>query len=228
MDATLRCPFIMQVIGPSQSGKTSFVGRLIRHSGIVFEKPIDELVWYTPHHDLPAEISHHSLPFKLTVRHNLPHPEDDENESDDGDSEPAHRVFVLDDFGDEAKNNRYLSELYTRGSHHRGITLIQVMQNLFLPSKESRTRSLNVHYFVLLRQIRDLHQIKILAGQMTGGNAKRRDGILAAYKDATEQRNYGYLLISLHPRNPPELLLRSNIFPDEDPFNIVYRISKSI
>ena len=121
-----------------------------------------------------------------------------------------------------------MSELYTRGSHHRGITLIQVMQNLFLPSKESRTRSLNVHYFVLLRQIRDLHQIKILAGQMTGGNAKRRDGILAAYKDATEQRNYGYLLISLHPRNPPELLLRSNIFPDEDPFNIVYRISKSI
>ena len=112
------------------------------------------------------------MPFKLTVRHNLPHTKE-ENESDNGECEPPHSVFVLDNFGDEAKNNRYLSELYTRGSHHRGITLIQVMQNLFLP----RTRSLNVHYFVLLRQIRD-HQIKILAGQIAGGNAKRRDGIL--------------------------------------------------
>ena len=235
MDARLCCPFIMQVIGPSQSGKTSFVGRLILHASLLFEQPIDELVWFSPHKHLPKEIKTSILPFKLYVKHNLPQEGEQEDEwgesglhekEDEVIEDPEkliHRVYVIDDFGDEAKNNKLISRLYTRGSHHQGITIIQILQNMFLHSKETRTRSLNVHYFVLLRQIRDLNQIRLLASQLAGGDLKQRDGILQAYRDSTA-RNYGYLLISLHPRSPPELFLRSNIFPDEDPHNVVYQI----
>ena len=153
MDARLRCPFIMQAIGPSQSGKTSFVGKLIKYSAVLFEKQIDKLVWFSPHKHLPAELKTEQLPFQLHVRQNLPQMGEEEewsSDAEEGTEELSHTVYVIDDFGEEAKNNRAISSLYTRGSHHRGITVIQILQNLFLPSRESRTRSLNVHYFVLL------------------------------------------------------------------------------
>ena len=224
MDARLHCPFVMQVVGPSQSGKSSFVGRLLKESSLLFDRAIDRLTWISPHGHLPDELTSQPLPFKLEVVTALSD-EDLKFIAQEKDDEEAgeHHVVVIDDFAGELKNSSTITNLYTKGSHHRGITLIQVLQTLFLQSKEARTRSLNIHYLVLMRQTRDISQIRVLASQVTS-NALARRGFLDAYEDAVTQRPYAYLLITFHPKAPRDLFLRTNIFPDEKPHNVVYSL----
>ena len=47
--------------------------------------------------------------------------------------------------------NKRIVNLFTSGSHHRNLSMIYIMQNLFHQGKGSRTISLNGHYLVLLK-----------------------------------------------------------------------------
>ena len=69
---------------------------------------------------------------------------------------------------DTSKDKRIVN-LFTRGSHHRNLSVIYVVQNLFHQGKGSRSRSLNSHYLVLFKNPRDKLQILTLAKQMYPG-----------------------------------------------------------
>lgn len=211
MDARLKCPFNMQVSGPSQSGKSVWVARLIAHANLLLEDPPEKIYWYTPHGHLPK-----GLPAHVESRLGLPWDRQDDDEEDEDDEEgcPCHKLIVIDDFADVTKNSHELTAMFTKHSHHNNSSIIQMTQNMFWPGSDSRTRSLNIHYFVLMRQMRDQKQIRLLADQIGQNNTEKR-GILQAYNSATGQRPYSYLLVSVHPRDPPELLLRADLFPDE-------------
>jgi len=71
-----------------------------------------------------------------------------------------------------------------------------------------------------MRQTRDLQTIKLL-GLQAGRSISDKDAFVNAYNDATE-KNYGYLLLSFHSRDKRALMLRTNIFSDERPPNIIY------
>ena len=198
----------MQVVGPSQSGKTSFVTSLIKHRHDVLEKPnLDAVVWISPH-----EFSDEQLNNVLVHTYNK-FPSDFELYKN------QNVLIVIDDFGEELKNNSEVTNLFTKTCHHYGFSAIQITQNIFIQGGGSRTRSLNTHYLVLLRQYRDLQQIETLARQIKPRQSK---GIIAAYQDAIS-KPYGYLLISFHPRGSPDILLRTNLFPNEHP-PIVYQL----
>jgi hypothetical protein len=53
----------------------------------------------------------------------------------------------MDDTGD----NGEVGALFTKWSHHKVLTVICVVQNLFHKGKQSMTMSLNANYIVLLR-----------------------------------------------------------------------------
>lgn len=202
MDARFRCPFNMQVIGPSQSGKSCFVTRLITYQKDLFEQPVSSIKWYSPHTDNP----------KITgVEFIIGLPWEEEEEEEDNSS--LHKLIVLDDYAHECQNSKNMTKFITQHSHHRRTSIIQITQNLFWSGSESRNSSLNMHYMVLMRQQRDQKQIRTLANQLSNSKGESKN-ILSAYRNAT-QRQFGYLLISLHPRDHPELLLRTNIFPEE-------------
>ena len=55
-------------------------------------------------------------------------------------------MVILDDLMSQCSNDQRVVDLFTRGSHHRGITVLFLTQNLFPPGKLSRTLSLNAHY----------------------------------------------------------------------------------
>lgn len=242
MDSRLKTPFVMQVCGPSQSGKSSFVGRLIANNKTLFERTIDHVYWFSPHGNLPTNLTNPPVP--INVYKSMPHSwgtnrtkkteeeEDGEDEEEfvlpDGNKDGKHHLVVIDDFGDEAKNSDAITALYTRGSHHLGISVIQILQNVFWRGPAARTRSLNVHYMVLMRQTRDLQQIRTLAGQLTH-NAAGKQAFLKAYTDATQKGGpYSYLLLSFHPRDHSDLMLRANIFPSDIPWGVVYKLPGGI
>ena len=86
-----------------------------------------------------------------------------------------------------------------------------ITQNLYTPSADFRTMSLNANQFVLFKTFRGVHQIEHLGRQIFGLNSLSE--FMDVYKDATEEP-HTYLLIDLEPRQ--KLRLRSNIFPGEE------------
>ena len=111
----------------------------------------------------------------------------------------------------QCSNDTRVSDLFTRGSHHRGISVFFLTQNLFPPGKLSRTISLNSHYMIVFRNPRDSLGISTLAKQMF---PHRVNYLLDSFRDATS-KPYGYLLIDCHQLTPENMRLRTNILPGE-------------
>ena len=67
-------------------------------------------------------------------------------------------LIVLDDLMDTAYSTK-VSELFTKGSHHRNISLVLMTQNLFHQGPSSRDISLKSKYIVVFKNSRDKTQI---------------------------------------------------------------------
>ena len=81
-------------------------------------------------------------------------------------------LLILDDLMSECSKDQRVSDLFTRGSHHKGISVFYLTQNLFPPGKLSRTISLNSHYFIVFKNPRDSLGIATLAKQMFPGQTQ--------------------------------------------------------
>ena len=195
MDVRLQHPFTCTIAGPTQSGKTQFVVRLIKHANELITLPPENIVYcygeFQPlFAKLPGVEFHEGLP---------------EVERFDG----RRRVLlIIDDLMNEADEN--VCKLFTKLSHHRNVSVVFLTQNLFHKSPHVRTMNLNTHYLVLFKNPRDATQVATLARQM--GKSKF---VLEAFEDATKEP-YGYLLIDLKPETDEKYRLRTNIFPDDD------------
>ena len=75
-------------------------------------------------------------------------------------------IMVLDDQMGVASSNTSVSELFTKGSHHRNLTVIYLVQNVYNKSKSQRTISLNSHYNLVYRNGRDASQFRTMAYQI--------------------------------------------------------------
>ena len=201
----LKHPFTMLVAGSTGSGKTVLIRKLLSDFRHItdFEAPVRVLWCFGVHQRLYEE----PLPgVHLHYVKGFP-------ESVDGCD-----VIVLDDLQSSAGDDKRLGDLFTRASHHKQITVIYVVQNLFHQSKEMRNVSLNCHYLLLLSSRRDRSQVARLASQLFPGQGGY---FLDAYKKALD-RDYGYLLVDLTPSTLEENRLRTNILPEEYPI-IIFR-----
>ena len=118
-------------------------------------------------------------------------------------------LLIVDDLMQET--NETIANLFTKGSHHRNVSVLFLMQNLFPKNKFARTISLNAHYMVLFKNPRDASQFQNLARQMY---PKKSQFAVEAYKDATREP-YSYLVVDLRAEQNEDLRLRASIFPGE-------------
>jgi len=129
-------------------------------------------------------------------------------------------LVVIDDLMQELSNDPRITSLFTKGCHHRNLSAIFILQNIFHRGKELRDMSLNCHYLVLFKSPRDSRQINHLAKQMFPGYVKY---IQESFQHATS-RPYGYLLCDLKPETPTDFRLRTNVFPGETQYAYVRKI----
>jgi hypothetical protein len=61
-------------------------------------------------------------------------------------------LIILDNLMDET--DQRVASLFTKKSHHRNISVMYIVQNLFHRGKHHRTINLNAHYMVLLKNPR--------------------------------------------------------------------------
>ena len=198
MDPRWKHPFTALIAGPTGSGKTVFVTKMLRHIADMVEPTPEEIIWcygeWQPIYETMKGVR---------FMEGLP----DIDHLSEGDK--RRRLVVIDDLMSETDDR--ITKLFTKGSHHRDISVMYIVQNLFGKNKEQRTISLNSHYIVLFKNPRDGSQITHLAKQMYPG---RVSYVQESFKDATTVP-HGYLLLDLRQETPDQLRLRTSIFPNE-------------
>ena len=75
-------------------------------------------------------------------------------------------LIVFDDQMIDASKDKQIVNLFTRGTHHRILSVIYIVQNRFQQGKGSHSISLNSHYLVLFENPRDKLQILTLPKEM--------------------------------------------------------------
>ena len=105
-----------------------------------------------------------------------------------------------------------ISDLLTKGSHHRNLSMIYIVQNRFHQGRETRNISLNAHYIVLFKSPRDKQQISVLARQINPGHVQE---FMKSYEEATK-RPHGYLMLDLKPTTDDQRRLESNVLHEEN------------
>lgn len=198
-------PATAMLVGPSSSGKTTFLVRFLTHLSEMIDQEIEEIIWcYGIKQDFHKDIKT-KFP-KIKFIEGFP----DYNTFDASKT----RICVIDDLMSETKGN-IVSDLFSKVSHHSNTSVFYIVQNLFPKNKEQRDISLNSKYFIIFKNPRDNKQVGMLGIQMG-----KHDLITQAYKHATSEP-YGYLLIDVTQGANDLLRVRSKIFPDDEE-NVVY------
>jgi len=91
-------------------------------------------------------------------------------------------LIILDDLLNEVYS-KDVCDLFTKGSHHRNISIILIAQNLFQQGRFYRDISLNAKYSVALKNVRDKSQLQYLARQV---HPEDSDSLYKSYLEATE------------------------------------------
>ena len=76
-------------------------------------------------------------------------------------------VVVVDDLMAEADER--VTALFTKGSHHRNVSVVYLVQNLFHKGKDHRTISLNAQYLVLFKNPEMSHKSTTSPNRCTRG-----------------------------------------------------------
>ena len=204
------CSSIM-VCGPTGCGKSRWVYQFIQHlQGMYVQEPPQKVLYcYGVYQPLFDEMEK-TIP-NITFHENIPSKEDIETFADG-----THGLIVLDDLQQQVISNPDIELLFTQGCHHRRLSVIFIVQNLYGQGKHARTIALNSWYLVLFKNVRGTSQIRHLNSQLFPHKGLL---LLQAYEDAVKE-SFGYLVIDLAPQTKDHYRLKTNIFPGEEP--IIY------
>lgn len=197
----LRHPFTMMVSGPSGCGKSFWVKKLIENREKVIS-PVPTLITYFYAEYQPIFNEMESVKFIK----GLP-----ENFLDKIDGKKAH-LIIIDDLMHESSNSKIVSQLFTKGSHHRNLSVILLVQNFFIKGGEARNISLNSHYIVLFKNPRDKSISTMLAKQMFPGRSSQFRQI---FEHATRSP-FSYLFIDCKPDTPDEVRLLTDVLGEKE------------
>ena len=199
MDPPWKHPFTCIIAGPTSSGKSVFTLKFINEAENLITPPPEKIIYcYSEYQPIFNEYP------QVTFSEGLP-----DLEQFDG---KQRTLLILDDLMSETNDS--VSNIFTKFSHHRNISVIYLTQNLFYKSKQSRTMSLNAHYIVLFKNPRDLLQVSTLSRQMFPG---RGQFLVESFRDATA-KPFGYLVLDLKPDTEEKYRIRTGIFPGEKQF----------
>jgi len=200
-DFTLKGGSSMLVCGPTMAGKSTFVHNLLQDKSM-FDRPPAAVYWYY------GGDSADGLQGKgYILKSGLP---------DNFLDIPRDSVVVLDDLMNEAKDHAGVTALFTKLVHHRNLFVINITQNFFENSRDTRTRRLNTQYVVMFKNPSDVTQIDVIGRQMYPGNSSF---LPYANREATECP-HSYLFFDLRQVTPEDFRVRSNLLPHEFPMKI--------
>lgn len=166
----LRAPFTGILAGPTGSGKTELLFKLINASAEICDNPPSEIIYCygakQQSFDRFTNVTFHEG--MIDVQNDVP-------------SDGTHRWLIVDDLMDEAGKTSNLLNTFTKYSHHKNISVWFVTQNLF--HRNLRGITLNAHYIALFKNPRDKTAPIYLGRQI---HPSKPLFLVEAYEHATE------------------------------------------
>ena len=204
MDVRFKTPANFYISGQSQCGKSYLVRCMLRNLNELFDPVPSRIIYCYGEYQHAFDDMVQTIP-NIYFTEGFP---DNLYDILEG---YQNSLVIIDDLMSECSKDQRISDLFTRGSHHQGISVMYLTQNSFPPGKQSRTISLNAHYMIVFKNPRDSLGVSTLARQMYPHNT---NFLVQSFQDATK-KPYGYLLFDLHQRTPENMRLRTNILPGE-------------
>ena len=198
-DFKMKIPCGAMVAGPSKSGKSTFLMKLVRNAAHVFKPAPQSILYAYGIYDARVHLFQ-----RLGAKLINTLPTDEMLESL---QKPA--LVIIDDLM-SAATDKYLQELYTKKAHHMNLAVFFVTQYLF--TKEARVARMNSDYLFIMRSPSSALHIRTIGQQLFPGRLKY---FTSAYDQATDVP-YKYLMIDVHPASHLAFRLRGNIFPGEE------------
>ena len=199
---------LFQVTGSTGSGKSYWVFKFLKNLPSMFaDTPTKKVMYcygiYQPLFDemkrvIPGIMFHEGLPHKEEMQELSRH---------------GHALLILDDLMQEVSNSKDMLDLFCQYSHHMGISVMYLSQNLFQQGRFSRTIALNTHVLVVLKSMRNASQISCFARQLY----PNRRGMLEEIYEDCMQAPFAYLVVDMSPNACSQYRLRTHIFPEEYP-----------
>ena len=201
-DARLKAPFSALVAGPSMSGKTHFVVRLLENWSNLVDTKLDHIVWCYGQKTNILEDLQRKYAGKISLVEGLP--EDIEKYLESG----KNTLLVLDDSQSDVCESQQVADIFTKKCHHMGVCTVVIFQNLFCEGKHRKTIYRNATYLILFNSPLDHSLAYSLARKIYPNKSSL---FLDIFKRAT-QMPYGYLFIDGTVTSPWASRFRTDIF----------------
>ena len=223
-DTRFNIPSNLLAVGPTSCGKTSWLKKLVKNKDIMFSPvPKCMLLFYKEsqqaYDDMEQEMNKNCEGNSFHKFSSMPESIEEMKNVLEVVPKAQPKIVVFDDYLDEV--GTVLKHFFTVLTHHYNCFTIFLCQNLFSAKSELRTLSINTQYMVLFNNPRDRSAISQLAKQVFPGKVHLLN---EAYRLATCEKPYGYILLDFHQRQKDPVRLRSSIFPDEHPM-VAYNTS---
>lgn len=199
---SFRHPSSILVAGPSGCGKTVFTTKLLLENSDLFPHTPSNVhycygIWQDNFKVLKdAGVNfHEGIPLEATLKKWF----------------PQGGLLILDDLMTEGSKDKSVLDLFTKISHHQGITVIYLTQDLFPPGKYAKTISRNAHYVIAFKNPRNQLGIKNLLLQ---AYPNKWQPVLDVFTLATS-RPHGYMLLDLHPASNDDRRIISRLLKSE-------------
>jgi GTPase SAR1 family protein len=190
-------PFSFIFAGCTKSGKTVWVKSLLENAQTSINPTPQRIIWCYGQ----WQLSYFDMMTGIEFNEGVP---DDIDNADYLDVSQRN-LIVLDDLMAQSGKDKCIFDLFTKGNHHRNLSIIYIVQNIFIQGKEMRNISLNAHYIVLFKSPRDKQKISMLARQVNHGKLQE---FMRSYEDAT-RRPHGYLMLDLKPTTDDQQRLKT-------------------
>ena len=136
-------PSSILVVGPSGCGKTAFTEKLLVDNPELFERPPTQVHYcYGAWQDRFRGMQdrgvrfHEGIPDHDALVQWFPQ---------------GQGVLVLDDLMDEGSHDKRVLDLFTKHSHHQGVTVLYLCQDMFPVGRYAKSISRNAHYIVAFK-----------------------------------------------------------------------------
>jgi hypothetical protein len=203
---------VISILGSSQSGKSTLLRQVLKNADSLFCTPPQRVIyvysiWQTLYDQMTQEMQN------IIFLSSIPSEEEILNYTEN----VAHTVICFDDMLHQVMSSQVVSDMTTKLCHHCKMTCIFTSQDNASSGKFKSSINKNTLYTILMNSPREMYTIRSIGAQMG-----EYSHLLAAYKDAISNRDYGYLLIDCHPRTKNQFRYRTNILPYE--LCIIYNV----
>lgn len=207
-------PCAICISGGSQSGKSTFIVKLIQNREQLFNQKFVKLYYCQP-----SSLCLRNNPIFEQICQSFPNAElhcdlpDVAKLNLDLDSTP--KCVIIDDLMGAFLDSPKMIELVSVQIHHCNITVIFTLHNYFASSRFGRTFTRNLQYKVFFYNRLDLRELKMISSQIGHqANFLQECFNFLLQKFPTESP---YILIDGHVKSPMKsMFVRTHIFPNKD------------